>query len=154
MIILINYNEELKHYGVLGMKWGQRKAKQRGETYKYTSWNTNRHKNAARKLLAKARSAKSGSKKQMKLKEKAKIREKKALASQKYDDLQSDYAKNTAKVGSTLIGQWLTLPGVRNSYQRMRASGSSKGKAAIASLLFGDLAGRVNKHNYIKKHSK
>lgn len=33
-------NNELMHYGVLGMKWGVHRAKKKGTTYKYKSWNT------------------------------------------------------------------------------------------------------------------
>lgn len=149
-----NHNDELTHYGVLGMKWGQRRAAKRGDSYKYTSWNTNRHKKASVKLASKAQKAKSGSKKQTKLQAKSDNRARKAAASQKYDDLQSSYAKNTAKAGRTVLANVLTYPGLVNSYQRMRATGSSKAKAIAASYLFGDLAGRVNKHNYIKRNSK
>lgn len=147
-------NDELTHYGVLGMKWGQRRAVKTGSSYRYTSMNTKRHQRAANKLSSKAQKAKAGSKKQTKLQAKSDKRAKKAMASQKYDDLQSSYAKNTAKVGRTVLANVVRWPGATNSYQRMRATGSSRVKAVLASSVFGDLAGRVNKHNYIKRNSK
>lgn len=150
-----NYQEEvLCHYGVLGMKWGQRKARKSGSNYQYTSWNTNRHKKAAMKLERKAAFAKSA-KRKAKLTAKANVRSKKAAASQKYDNLQSDYAKNKAHVGTSVVADILTGgTGIRNSYQRMRATGGSKVGSALLSTMTAGLAGRINKHKYIKKNSK
>lgn len=40
------YNDnpnELYHYGVVGMKWGVRRARKRGEEYTYTSHGTKRY---------------------------------------------------------------------------------------------------------------
>lgn len=36
-------SDELFHYGVLGMKWGQHRAAKRGGTYTYKSWGTKRN---------------------------------------------------------------------------------------------------------------
>lgn len=42
-------NDELKHYGVLGMKWGIRRAQKKGTSYKYESMYTKNLKKAAAK---------------------------------------------------------------------------------------------------------
>lgn len=50
--------DELKHYGVVGMKWGHRKAQERGETYTYTSYGTKRYKRIADRARARGNIAK------------------------------------------------------------------------------------------------
>lgn len=152
-----HYNdpEYLCHYGVLGMKWGMRKAAKKGQSYKYTSWNTNRHKNAAARLRNKAQSTNSA-KRKAKLTSKANVRAKKAKASQQYDNLQVKYAKEKAHVGTSIAHDILSSGFVaqRNSYQRMRATGGTVVGSAVLAGIFGDAAGRMNKHKYIKKHSQ
>lgn len=146
-------NDYLIHYGVLGMKWGQRRARRKGKEYRYTSFNTKRHQKQANKLRAKASKAKDRKSKAI-LNAEADSRQRKANASQQYDDLQSKYAKEQAKVGTSIVaGILLNGSGVRNSYQRMRATGAPKVGAAIVAGLFGDIAGRVHKHVYIESHS-
>ena len=48
----------LQHYGVLGMKWGIRKAEKRGTTYSYTSHRTNKYNKIATKAAAKGNTEK------------------------------------------------------------------------------------------------
>lgn len=45
--------DELKHYGVVGMKWGHRRAQKKGTTYTYTSWGTKKYKRKAEKARLK-----------------------------------------------------------------------------------------------------
>lgn len=170
------YGDELTHYGVLGMKWGQRRAAKRGSTYKYTSDSTKAYQKAANKYARKAKRGslhaiigtakqdmgfkKSANKsfarsenKQAKWKAKSEAYSKKAKASQKYDDLHSNYAKNKAKVGTTLLANALVNPRIVDAYQQMRATGTSKGKAAAQAFLFGEGASIANRNKYIKKHA-
>lgn len=47
------YDNELKHYGVLGMKWGIRRARKTGKTYTYKSLSTRSHSRKAKSLSSK-----------------------------------------------------------------------------------------------------
>lgn len=111
----------LIHYGVLGMKWGVRKAEKKGTSYNYTSMKTKR-------LTKKAAKAKAeGKKNASKISAKAK-------ASKQSDKNRLAYAKKTS-VGKA-IGQNLLLgPMGALSYQKMRSNGVTRGKALTTQLL-------------------
>lgn len=46
---ILTANGELKHYGVVGMKWGVRRARKKGVEYAYTSHGTKKYKRKAEK---------------------------------------------------------------------------------------------------------
>ena len=48
----IVYDDELRHYGVVGMKWGVRRAQKKGGSYTYTSAATKRYKRKPDKARA------------------------------------------------------------------------------------------------------
>lgn len=119
-------SDYLVHYGVLGMKWGVRKDK----NYKYTSMKTKR-------LTKKAAKAKSQGKSNA-----SKIAAK-ANASKQSDKNRLSYAKKTS-VGKAIGQNLLMGPIGALSYQKMRANGTSRGKAALVyslSMLVGGAAG-------------
>lgn len=53
-----NNHDELMHYGVLGMKWGVRRARKKGTTYEYKSHGTKSYARRAEKARAKGDMAK------------------------------------------------------------------------------------------------
>lgn len=105
----------LVHYGVLGMKWGVRKARKKGTSYSYTSMRT-------KHLAKKAARAKAKGKKN------AKEISERLKRSKKIDENLLIYAKKTS-VGKAIVQDILLGPGGAKSYQTMRANGTSRGAA-------------------------
>lgn len=114
-------NNELKHYGVLGMKWGIRRAEKRGENYSYKS-------SLQKKMQKKAdKELKSGS---------GISRDTKVTlnAIKSRDAAFEKYARQT-KTGHAIARNILMGPVGANSYHRIRSMGVGKGAAAIAGMM-------------------
>lgn len=120
--------DELQHYGVLGMKWGHRKARKAGTTFDPTSRRTKR-------LQKKAdRANRRGATKE------AIYLKGKAQESARQDKRMAKYASK-ASVGKSLLASAVFGPIMKGGYSRLRANGVSKGRAAVATYLTGGLAG-------------
>lgn len=120
--------DELMHYGVVGMKWGVRRARNKGTSYSYKSRATKKYEKKAEKAKERGDSVKS---------EKFK---KYAQKSAKLDKGMEDTARNMS-VGRTAAATILNGPFSTKTYAAMRGAGYNKGTSAASAAVINYLAG-------------
>ena len=124
----MNQNE-LYHYGVLGMKWGMHRATRKGSTYTYKSHGQKKWEKKLAKVEMKGKSEKKINKTANKL-ETFKMR----------DQNRQDYAKKTG-VGRSVAKTLLFGPFGSGGYNRLRAAGHGRLYSGIASNIITSTAG-------------
>ena len=122
-------SDELYHYGVLGMRWGIRKARSNGTSYTYKS---KEQKKFEKKLNKQVKSNTSS--------EKVYKTEKKLDAIKKRDAERQRYAESTS-LGKLMVQQMLMGSYDAGTYQRYRAAGNSVMKAYIKTKLASNYLG-------------
>lgn len=137
-----NNSDELTHYGVVGMKWGVRRARKKGETYTYKSHGTKKYARKAEKAR------KAGD----------------ADTVRKYDtyhkksvELDRKMQRNAERnsVGKTVVKTLLTAPLGGRTYEAVRAAtgGSpilSRGAVYAASYITGPLGATAARAAYVR----
>ena len=127
------YYNELYHYGVLGMKWGIRKARKRGMEYQYKSHAQKKMEKKAARAEAKGRDA-------------SKARDKLAAYKER-DAARQSYAEHT-KTGHAIARTLLLGPWGAGAYNRARTAGSSVGSSVVQGLIlptFGPIGIGISK---------
>ena len=142
-------SDELYHYGVLGMKWGVRRARKNGASYVYKS-------HGQKKYEKKIDQIKSSNKKNKKEKL-AKAKTKLSIYKQRDKNRQS-YASKT-NLGKAVVKQILMGPIGSGSYSRYRSSGNNRVMAflksnVISSLLSSPITVPLSKHREMKTAKK
>lgn len=136
-------NNELKHYGVLGMKWRMRRAAKKGIEYSYKSHGQKKYEKKLNKLQSK-QTSKSNSKKIEKAKSK--------LSMYKARDLNRvDYAKKTS-TGKAVVKQLLLGPSGSGAYSRYRSAGYGKVLSVLGSRL--PITSKIVENNAAKNRAK
>lgn len=145
----ISNSDELYHYGVLGMKWGVRRARKNGASYVYKS-------HGQKKYEKKIDQIKSSNKKNKKEKL-AKAKTKLSIYKQRDKNRQS-YASKT-NLGKAVVKQILMGPIGSGSYSRYRSSGNNRVMAflksnIISSLLTSPVTVPLSRHREMKTAKK
>lgn len=150
------YNtDELYHYGVLGMKWGIRRADRTGGSYSYKSHSTKKWERRANRYASKSKKYEStDSSKSARYKSASTKASKIAKRSAMHDSRMQDIAKKSNVGGVVATNMLLGLWG-NKTYSSVRASGGSQGAAAVATVLnsalgAGPITAAVIKSKYIR----
>lgn len=120
--------DELMHYGVVGMKWGVRRARKNGSTYSYKSRATKRYEKKSDKAKEHGDSVKS---------EKFK---KYAKKSAKLDKGMEDTARKMS-AGKATAATILNGPFSTKTYAAMRGAGYGKAESSVSAAVLNYLAG-------------
>lgn len=112
-------NGELKHYGVVGMRWGIRKAQMTEKSYRYKSRAQKKYDKKLRKQTEKGASSKRIAKTTKKLNQ---------LKERDYN--REEYARTTG-IGRSIVKGIVFGPLGSGNYNRMRASGSGRIASAL-----------------------
>lgn len=136
---------ELYHYGILGMKWGRRRAYSKGTPYQYKSIGQKKYEKKVAKLEKKVQEKGSNYGRDRKL---SNTKNKLEMYKQR-DKNRQDYANSTS-IGRSVVKTIVFGPLGSGNYNRFRASGhgrivSALGSNYIASTLGYPITGLISR---------
>lgn len=138
-----NNTDEIKHYGVLGMKWGMRRAAKKGVTYSYKSHGQKKYEKKLNKLQEKPTS---------KFNDRKIAKTKSKLAMYKARDLSRvEYAEKT-NIGKAWVKQAALGPIGSGAYSRYRAAGYNRVVSILGSGL--PITSKIVENNAAKNRAK
>ena len=134
----IKKENELYHYGVLGMKWGIRRAYEQGKKYEYKSHGQKKYEKKYNSLNQKIKDNKDSYDKKQLLRKRNKLDKiKNKLETYKARDKNRvDYAK-TANLGKSILKTVLFGVIGTGNYNRLRSAGQNRIVSALGGSLLG-----------------
>lgn len=142
-------NDELMHYGVLGMKWGTRRAAKKGTEYSYKSHGQKKYEKKVNEYEKKVNASK-GKKSHDSNKERLRKNENKLELYKIRDKNRVEYAKTT-NTGKAFVRTCLLGPIGNGTYSRYKASGNRTGAAFVKSLMW-DMTMPVGPAQLMSRH--
>ena len=121
--------DELYHYGVIGMRWGIRRARRKGTDYTYKSHGQKKYE---KKLAKQERKGASEGRKR--------VTKEKLETYKMRDRNRQDYVETTG-IGRSIVKTLLMGPFGAGNYNRLRASGRSRLESAISSNVLSTTLG-------------
>lgn len=131
----ISYDNELKHYGVLRMKWGVHRARKKGTNYVYKSHGQKKYQKKYDEALAKAnrKAKKTGKGISSRTQSKLNAAKRKLSIYKLRDSNRQDYVESTT-AGASIVRSVLTGAITNGNYTRLRASGRSVTNATLGTI--------------------
>lgn len=117
-----NQYVELYHYGVLGMKWGIRKARNSGSNYEYRSFGQKRALKKLDKLRAKGDVFNAQ-------------RQKEKVGLLKERDLNRENYTRHANIGAHIVRSFMMSPIGNRTYERYRSAGEGRFSSGFMGIL-------------------